>query len=62
MGGILCDLGAAVLHNSVPYNCRVLCVGRKIVCIRPQLFLADDGNYREPRAGCLRGVANPDVV
>ena len=49
MEGILCDLGAAVLHNSVPYNCRVLCVGRKIVCIRPKLFLADDGNYREPR-------------
>mmetsp|Transcript_17740 Transcript_17740/g.30170 ORF Transcript_17740/g.30170 Transcript_17740/m.30170 type:complete len:709 (+) Transcript_17740:307-2433(+) len=49
MEGILCDIGIPVLHNSVAYNCRVLCLGKKIICIRPKLFLADDGNYREPR-------------
>ena len=46
---ILCDIGMPVLHQSVRYNCRVLCLNRKIVLIRPKLFLADDGNYRESR-------------
>ncbi|GBG25937.1 Glutamine-dependent NAD+ synthetase [Hondaea fermentalgiana] len=47
--GILCDIGLPMLHNSVPYNCRAMCLNGKVVCIRPKLFLADDGNYREPR-------------
>ncbi|CAK9043576.1 Glutamine-dependent NAD(+) synthetase (NAD(+) synthase [glutamine-hydrolyzing]) [Durusdinium trenchii] len=49
MEDIICDVGIAILHNSVPYNCRALCLGKRILCIRPKLFLADDGNYREPR-------------
>mmetsp|Transcript_9847 Transcript_9847/g.17312 ORF Transcript_9847/g.17312 Transcript_9847/m.17312 type:complete len:705 (-) Transcript_9847:52-2166(-) len=49
MEDIICDVGLAVLHQSVPYNCRAICLGSKILCIRPKLFLADDGNYREPR-------------
>ncbi|KAJ0408384.1 hypothetical protein P43SY_003110 [Pythium insidiosum] len=47
--GILCDIGMPVLHNNVRYNCRVYCLDRKIVFIRPKLYLADDGNYREKR-------------
>jgi NAD+ synthase (glutamine-hydrolysing) len=47
--GILCDIGMPVLHNGVRYNCRVYCLNRKILFIRPKLFLADDGNYRETR-------------
>jgi len=47
--GILCDIGMPVMHASVRYNCRVFCLNRKIVAIRPKLFMADDGNYRETR-------------
>lgn len=46
---ILCDIGSPVIHNNVRYNCRVFCLNRKIVLIRPKAFLADDGNYREGR-------------
>eukprot|EP01038_Epipyxis_sp_PR26KG_P009692 gene9692-13045_t len=46
---ILCDIGCPILHNNVRYNCRVLCLNKKIVLIRPKVYLADDGNYREKR-------------
>ncbi|CAK4517728.1 unnamed protein product [Aphanomyces euteiches] len=46
---ILCDIGMPVMHAGVRYNCRVFCLNRKIVFIRPKLYLADDGNYREKR-------------
>ena len=38
-----------VLHRNVRYNCRVFCLDRKIVLVRPKVYLADDGNYREKR-------------
>jgi NAD+ synthase (glutamine-hydrolysing) len=47
--GILCDIGMPVLHNNVRYNCRVYCLDGKIILIRPKMYLADDGNYRERR-------------
>lgn len=47
--GILCDIGMPVQHLGVRYNCRVFCLDRKIIAIRPKLHLADDGNYRETR-------------
>jgi len=47
--GILCDIGMPVMHRSVPYNCRVWCLDGFIVGIRPKVFLANDGNYREMR-------------
>eukprot|EP01118_Nematostelium_gracile_P018304 TRINITY_DN809_c0_g1_i1.p1 TRINITY_DN809_c0_g1~~TRINITY_DN809_c0_g1_i1.p1 ORF type:complete len:696 (+),score=93.52 TRINITY_DN809_c0_g1_i1:55-2142(+) len=46
---ILCDIGMPVFHQNVRYNCRVYVLNRKIVFIKPKIFLADDGNYREPR-------------
>lgn len=46
---ILCDIGTLVVHNGVRYNCRVFCLNGKIVLIRPKMYLADDGNYRENR-------------
>ncbi|KAF1324597.1 Nad+ synthetase, partial [Globisporangium splendens] len=46
---ILCDIGMPVMHNGVRYNCRVYCLNQKILFIRPKLFHADDGNYRETR-------------
>jgi NAD+ synthase (glutamine-hydrolysing) len=47
--GILVDIGMPVLHKNVRYNCRVFCLNRRIVLIRPKMFMAQDGNYRETR-------------
>lgn len=46
---IVCDIGMPVLFENVRYNCRVFILNSKILCIRPKLHLADDGNYRETR-------------
>ena len=47
--GILCDIGMPVVHRGIAYNCRVWVVNRKILGIRPKMFMAQDGNYREMR-------------
>jgi NAD+ synthase (glutamine-hydrolysing) len=47
--GLVCDIGAPVLHAGVLYNCRVFILDRRIVLIRPKTALANDGNYRETR-------------
>ncbi len=46
---ILCDVGMPVQHKGVKYNCRVMFLNSKILLIRPKLWLANDGNYREAR-------------
>lgn len=46
---ILVDIGMPVMHRNVSYNCRVVCLNRKILGIRPKFCLANDGNYREMR-------------
>lgn len=35
--------------DRVRYNCRVICLNRRVVAIRPKMCLANDGNYRETR-------------
>jgi len=47
--GIICDVGVPVMYKDCRFNCRVFCLDGKILLIRPKLFLADDGNYRESR-------------
>ncbi|KIL69432.1 hypothetical protein M378DRAFT_157693 [Amanita muscaria Koide BX008] len=47
--GIVCDIGMPVVHKNVRYNCRVILHDRKILLIRPKMWLANDGNYRELR-------------
>lgn len=47
--GILLDIGMPVLHKDVRYNCRLLSLDGQIMFIRPKLWLANDGNYREMR-------------
>ena len=47
--GILCDFGMPVLHNGTRYNCRIICIDRKVLLIRPKTAMADNGNYRESR-------------
>ncbi|CCD23855.1 glutamine-dependent NAD(+) synthetase NDAI_0C01950 [Naumovozyma dairenensis CBS 421] len=46
---ILLDIGMPVLHKNVRYNCRLLSMDGKILFIRPKIWLANDGNYREMR-------------
>ena len=41
--------GMPVAHKNVRYNCRVYVLNRKVIAIRPKMFLAADGNYRENR-------------
>lgn len=47
--GLLIDIGMPILHRSTLYNCRVIFLNGKIVLIRPKMWLANDGNYRELR-------------
>lgn len=47
--GILCDVGMPVTHHAVLYNCRVALLDRRILHVRPKMWLANDGNYREMR-------------
>ncbi|RKO97911.1 hypothetical protein CXG81DRAFT_27171 [Caulochytrium protostelioides] len=46
---ILIDVGMPVRYRNTHYNCRVIFLNSKIVLIRPKLYLANDGNYREMR-------------
>jgi len=46
---ILCDIGLPVIHRNILYNCRVFILNRRILGVRPKIFLASDGNYREQR-------------
>ena len=46
---ILLDIGMPVAHKNVRLNCRVICYNTKILLIRPKLWLANEGNYREMR-------------
>lgn len=47
--GIILDIGMPVLHKNVRYNCRLLSLDGEILFIRPKIWLANDGNYREMR-------------
>lgn len=46
---ILLDIGMPVGHKNVRYNCRIIALNCQILLIRPKMFLANDGNYREMR-------------
>ena len=59
---IVCDVGMPVLHRGVRYNCRVFCLNGKILLIRPKLFMADDGNYRETRWFTAWGAGGSDTT
>ncbi|KAF2193783.1 putative glutamine-dependent NAD(+) synthetase [Zopfia rhizophila CBS 207.26] len=46
---ILLDIGMPVIHRNNRFNCRIIALNGKILLIRPKLWLANDGNYREMR-------------
>ena len=37
------------MHKNVIYNCRVVIHSGQILLIRPKMWMANDGNYRELR-------------
>lgn len=37
------------MHKNVIYNCRVIIFDGRILLIRPKMWMANDGNYRELR-------------
>lgn len=47
--GIICDIGMPLRHKNVTYNARVIINDGKILLIRPKMWMANDGNYRELR-------------
>lgn len=47
--GLLCDIGMPVLHRSVRYNTRVFVLNGQVLLIRPKVWMANDGEYHEPR-------------
>ncbi|KAK8845384.1 NAD+ synthetase [Kwoniella newhampshirensis] len=47
--GIICDVGMPIEHKNNNYNCRVIIHDGKIAMIRPKMWMANDGNYRELR-------------
>ncbi|ODV64728.1 glutamine-dependent NAD(+) synthetase with GAT domain-containing protein [Hyphopichia burtonii NRRL Y-1933] len=47
--GIVLDIGIPIIHKSIKYNCRVISYNGEILLIRPKIYLANDGNYREMR-------------
>lgn len=38
-----------ILHRNCRYNARAIVLNGKILCLRPKLYLANDGNFREMR-------------
>lgn len=46
---IIIDLGLPVSHRGRPLNCRVIVLNRKVLAVRPKIWLCNDGNYREMR-------------
>ncbi|PTB43347.1 glutamine-dependent NAD(+) synthetase [Trichoderma asperellum] len=47
--GILLDIGLPVMHRGCRYNCRAIILDGKLLCLRPKIYLANDGNFRENR-------------
>jgi NAD+ synthase (glutamine-hydrolysing) len=47
--GIIVEMNMPVIHRSVCFNCKVLCLNRKIIAIRPKTEMADENIYRESR-------------
>ncbi|GAM85212.1 hypothetical protein ANO11243_032160 [Dothideomycetidae sp. 11243] len=46
---IIIDLGLPVRHRGNPFNARVIALNKRILAVRPKIWLCNDGNYREMR-------------
>jgi NAD+ synthase (glutamine-hydrolysing) len=43
------NVSRPIVHKNVIYNCRVIIYDGHILLIRPKMWMANDGNYRELR-------------
>ena len=41
--GILIDLGLPIMHRGCRYNSRAIILNGKLLCLRPKIYLANDG-------------------
>lgn len=41
--GILIDVGLPLMHRGCRYNCRAMILDGKLLCLRPKIYLANDG-------------------
>lgn len=46
---IIIDLGLPVSHRGNSFNARVVVLNKRILAVRPKIWLCNDGNYREMR-------------
>ncbi|KAK4698063.1 NAD+ synthase (glutamine-hydrolyzing), partial [Lecanoromycetidae sp. Uapishka_2] len=46
---MILDVGLPIKFRDVRYNCRAIIYNKRLVLIRPKIYLANDGNYREMR-------------
>ncbi|KAI1048756.1 hypothetical protein LB506_002228 [Fusarium annulatum] len=44
--GILIDVGLPLMHRGCRYNCRAIILDGKLLCLRPKIYLANDGENR----------------
>ncbi|KAF1854509.1 hypothetical protein Lal_00013084, partial [Lupinus albus] len=44
--GILIDVGLPLMHRGCRYNCRAIVLDGKLLCLRPKIYLANDGENR----------------
>ncbi|KAM5348785.1 hypothetical protein ACJ41O_008608 [Fusarium nematophilum] len=47
--GILIDVGLPIMHRGCRFNSRAIILDGKLLCLRPKIYLANDGNFRENR-------------
>lgn len=59
--GILCDIGMPVMHRGVRYNCRVFCLDRQVLLIRPKVRLTEP-NLHRISAPSRRPMVQPQQV
>jgi NAD+ synthase (glutamine-hydrolysing) len=41
--GILIDVGLPIMHRGCRFNSRAIILDGKLICLRPKLYLANDG-------------------
>lgn len=41
--GILIDVGLPIMHRGCRYNSRAIILDGKLLCLRPKIYLANDG-------------------
>jgi NAD+ synthase (glutamine-hydrolysing) len=59
---IICEFGMPVLFKNSRYNCRIFCLNKKILLIRPKIILAEGSNFNENRYFIGWGYENIEIM